>query len=158
VFQAFARIIREADTQFVVMDTAPTGHSLLLLDATGAYHREAARQMRKDEKEIATPLMQLQNVDRTKVLIVTLPENTPVQEASSLQDDLRRAGIEPWGWIINNSFAATGTKSQLLRRRAMNEIPHIETVLAKHAKRTALVPMKNEEPVGIERLLNLSTQ
>jgi len=156
VFQAFAKVIQEADKKFVVMDTAPTGHTLLLLDATGAYHREMARQMRKEEKEVATPLTQLQDRNRTKVLIVALPENTPVQEAAFLQEDLRRAGIEPWAWIINNSFAATATQSPLLRLRAENEIPQIELVLANHSKRAALVPIQYEEPVGVERLLKLS--
>ncbi len=156
VFQAFAKVIQEADEKFVVMDTAPTGHTLLLLDATGAYHREMARQMRKEEKEVATPLMQLQDENRTKVLIVALPENTPVQEAAFLQEDLRRAGIEPWAWIINNSFAATTTQSPLLRLRAGNEITQIDLVLEKHSKRAALVPIQNEEPVGVERLLVLT--
>ena len=156
VFQAFAKVIQEADEKFVVMDTAPTGHTLLLLDATGAYHREMARQMRREEREVATPLMQLQDGNRTKVLIVTLAENTPVQEAAFLQEDLRRAGIEPWAWIINNSFAATATQSPLLRMRAANEIPQIELVLTKHTQRAALVPIQYAEPVGVERLLNLT--
>ncbi|MFY8116972.1 MAG: arsenical pump-driving ATPase, partial [Roseateles sp.] len=128
VFQAFSRIIREAGRKFVVMDTAPTGHTLLLLDATGAYHREIARQMEGTGLHYTTPMMQLQDSSRTKVLIVTLAENTPVQEAAGLQQDLRRAGIEPWAWIINNSVAATGPRSALLRARALKELPYIEAV------------------------------
>ncbi|MCP6362617.1 arsenical pump-driving ATPase, partial [Klebsiella pneumoniae] len=77
VFQAFSRVIREAGKRFVVMDTAPTGHTLLLLDATGAYHREIARKM-GDKGHFTTPMMQLQDQERTKVLLVTLPETTPV--------------------------------------------------------------------------------
>ena len=95
VFQAFSRIIREAGKKFVVMDTAPTGHTLLLLDATGAYHREVARQMDKANLHFTTPMMQLQDPKQTKILIVTLAEKTPVLEAANLQSDLRRAGIEP---------------------------------------------------------------
>ncbi|EFP3482223.1 TPA: arsenite efflux transporter ATPase subunit ArsA, partial [Citrobacter freundii] len=104
VFQAFSRVIREAGKRFVVMDTAPTGHTLLLLDATGAYHREIARKM-EDKGHFTTPMMQLQDPERTKVLLVTLPETTPVLEAANLQSDLERAGIHPWGWIINNSLS-----------------------------------------------------
>ncbi|MBS0544071.1 MAG: arsenical pump-driving ATPase, partial [Proteobacteria bacterium] len=106
VFQAFSRIIREAGRKFVVMDTAPTGHTLLLLDATGAYHREVARQMGSTGMNFTTPMMQLQDPKRTKVLIATLAETTPVLEAASLQADLRRAGIEPWAWVVNASVAA----------------------------------------------------
>ncbi len=155
VFQAFSRIIREAGRKFVVMDTAPTGHTLLLLDATGAYHREIARQMANSGVHFTTPMMQLQDEGRTKVLIATLAENTPVQEAAFLQEDLRRAGIEPWAWIINNSVAATSSGSPLLRLRAAKEKPFIDAVASKHARRYAVVPLQAEEPVGLARLAAL---
>ncbi len=156
VFQAFSRVIREAGRKFVVMDTAPTGHTLLLLDATGAYHREIARQMTGSGVHFTTPMMQLQDEARTKVLIATLAENTPVQEAALLQGDLRRAGIEPWAWIINNSVAATAVSSPLLRARATRELPFIDAVATRHAKRYAVVPLLADEPVGIARLLTLA--
>lgn len=152
VFQAFSRIIREAGRKFVVMDTAPTGHTLLLLDATGAYHREIARQMSGSGVHFTTPMMQLQDEARTRVLITTLAENTPVQEAAALQDDLRRAGIEPWAWVVNNSVAVTRTQSPLLRARAARERPFIEAVAQQHARRYAVVPLMAEEPVGVDRL------
>jgi arsenite-transporting ATPase len=156
VFQAFSRIIKEAGKKFVVMDTAPTGHTLLLLDATGAYHREVSRQMGKTGMHYTTPMMQLQDSKRTKVLIVTLAETTPVLEAANLQEDLRRAGIEPWAWVVNNSIAATSTNSPFLRRRATNELHEIEAVKNKYAKRYAVVPLLSEEPIGVKRLLALS--
>lgn len=158
VFQAFSRIIREAGKKFVVMDTAPTGHTLLLLDATGAYHREIARQMGNKGIHFTTPMMQLQDPKQTKVLLVTLAETTPVLEAANLQDDLRRAGIEPWAWIINNSVAAANTRSPLLLQRAANERPEIAAVANVHAKRYALVPLLPVEPVGQENLRTLSSR
>ena len=100
VFQAFSRIIKEANDHFVIMDTAPTGHTLLLLDATGAYHREMVRQMGHAHDHVITPMMQLQDPEKTRVIIVTLAETTPVLEAAGLQQDLRRAGIDPWAWVI----------------------------------------------------------
>ncbi|HLO96603.1 MAG TPA: arsenical pump-driving ATPase [Burkholderiaceae bacterium] len=155
VFQAFSRVIREAGRKFVVMDTAPTGHTLLLLDATGAYHREIARQMSGAGLHFTTPMMQLQDGARTKVLIATLAESTPVQEAAQLQEDLRRAGIEPWAWVVNHSVAATATRSPLLRARAARERPFIEAVARRHARRHAVVPLQAEEPVGVDRLAAL---
>ena len=155
VFQAFSRIIREAGHKFVVMDTAPTGHTLLLLDATGAYHREVRRQMSGSGSGYTTPMMQLQDPAQTKVLIVTLPETTPVLEAARLQSDLQRAGIEPWAWVVNQSLAAANTHSPLLHRRALAEGPQIERVLHQFAKRCAVVPVLAEEPVGAHRLLQL---
>ncbi|MBI1886941.1 MAG: arsenical pump-driving ATPase [Nitrosomonadales bacterium] len=156
VFQAFSRIIREAGKKFVVMDTAPTGHTLLLLDATGAYHREVTRQMGNKGMRFTTPMMQLQDSKQTKVLIATLAEATPVLEAANLQADLRRAGIEPWAWIINTSVAAASAKSPLLRQRAANELREINAVASQHAQRYAVVPLLKDEPVGVARLLNLA--
>ena len=156
VFQAFSRIIREAGKKFVVMDTAPTGHTLLLLDATGAYHREVARQMDKTNLHFTTPMMQLQDAKQTKILIVTLAEKTPVLEAANLQEDLRRAGIEPWAWVVNNSAAATKTNSALLHQRAINELVEINSVAKQYSKRYAVVPMLKDEPVGVKKLLELA--
>jgi arsenite-transporting ATPase len=155
VFQAFSRIIREAGRKFVVMDTAPTGHTLLLLDATGAHHRDIVRQMGSTGMHFTTPMMQLQDPKQTKVLLVTLAETTPVLEAASLQADLRRAGIEPWAWIINNSVAAASVSSPLLRQRARNERVEIDAVASRHAHRYAVVPLLEDEPVGVERLEQL---
>ncbi|MEE7628035.1 arsenical pump-driving ATPase [Methylobacter sp. Wu8] len=155
VFQAFSRIIREAGHKFVVMDTAPTGHTLLLLDATGAYHREVSRQIGDSGLHYSTPMMKLQDAKQTKVLIVTLAETTPVLEAANLQADLRRAGIEPWAWVVNSSVAATTVHSPLLRQRAANELREIEDVADKYAPRYAVVPLLREEPVGVARLLEL---
>lgn len=156
VFQAFSRIIREAGKKFVVMDTAPTGHTLLLLDATGAYHRDIARQMGDKNIHFSTPMMQLQDPAQTKVLLVTLAETTPVLEAAKLQQDLRRAGIAPWAWIINNSIAAAHTRSPLLLQRAANERLEIAAVATAHAQRYALVPLQQAEPIGEVRLRALA--
>ena len=158
VFQAFSRVIREAGKKFVVMDTAPTGHTLLLLDATGAYHRDVVRQMGQSGTHFTTPMMQLQDPKQTKVILVTLAETTPVLEAANLQSDLRRAGIEPWAWIINNSVAAALPDSALLRQRARNEHREIEAVATQHARRYAVVPLMKDEPIGVQRLLELSGQ
>ena len=155
VFQAFSRAIREANHAFVVMDTAPTGHTLLLLDATGAYHREVARNM-KDSTRFTTPMMQLQNQEHTRILIVTLAETTPVLEATNLQEDLRRAGIEPWAWIVNQSLAAAHPASRLLALRAEQEWKQLESVQQEYASRIAVVPVQTEEPVGIEALRALA--
>ncbi len=157
VFHAFSRIVSQARNGFVVLDTAPTGHTLLLLDATGAYHRDVVRGLsERDASRLVTPLMRLQNPAYTKVIIVTLPETTPVSEAAQLQVDLRRAKIEPYAWVINASFAATGTRDPLLRQRIASEIAQIERVRRDFAKRVAIVPWMIEEPTGPEKLRLLS--
>ncbi|HIE6598894.1 TPA: arsenical pump-driving ATPase [Proteus mirabilis] len=155
VFQAFSRIIRDAGKRFVVMDTAPTGHTLLLLDATGAYHKEIAKKM-GEKGHYLTPMMQLQDPERTKVIITTLAETTPVLEAENLQNDLIRADIHPWAWVINNSLSITETTSPLLLSRAEQEVAQIKKVTSTLAKRVAIVPLLETEPVGISALSQLA--
>jgi arsenite/tail-anchored protein-transporting ATPase len=157
VFQAFSRAIRESRRKFVVMDTAPTGHTLLLLDATGSYHRDIIRHAAAGDQKsgLVTPMMRLQNPKQTRILIVTLPETTPVLEAEHLQNDLRRAGIEPWGWIVNSSLAATETKHPLLQHRADSEIAQISKVRDDLAERFVVVPMQAEDPIGATKLRTL---
>ncbi|PKO65273.1 MAG: arsenical pump-driving ATPase [Betaproteobacteria bacterium HGW-Betaproteobacteria-16] len=165
VFHAFSRVVNEARSSFVVLDTAPTGHSLLLMDATGAYHRQMVQQYEgKTETNpeskglhIITPLMRLQDATMTRVIIVTLPETTPVTQAAALQDDLRRAKIEPWAWVINKSIAATGTTDPLLQARLQGEIRQTERIAGGLAKRTFVLPWLPASPVGVEALGALVT-
>ncbi|MBD7993926.1 arsenical pump-driving ATPase [Arthrobacter sp. Sa2CUA1] len=154
VFQAFSRVIHEASRHFVVVDTAPTGHTLLLLDATGSYHREISRQL-GEGTHFTTPLMRLRNPEETKVLLVTLAETTPRLEAEELQEDLERAGIRPWAWVINNSLAAARPRSPLLQQRAGAEINEINMISEAH-RRYAIVPMQPGDPVGIDTLAGLT--
>ena len=150
VFQAFSRAVMSGRKEFMVIDTAPTGHTLLLLDTAGAYHRQLTQNAPAGVR-IHTPLMLLQDSAYTKILIVALPETTPVLEASALQDDLRRAGIEPYAWVINASLAAAQPADPLLRSRAAAEVRQIAKVKESLAQRVALVPFQAEEPVGATR-------
>jgi arsenite-transporting ATPase len=156
VFHAFSRVVNEARSSFVVLDTAPTGHSLLLMDATGAYHRQMVQQYEGQQStkglHIVTPLMRLQDATMTRVIIVTLPETTPVTQAAALQDDLRRANIEPWAWVINKSIAATGTTDPLLQARLQGEIRQAERIAGGLAKRTFVLPWLPASPVGVAAL------
>lgn len=150
VFGEFSHLIARARKEFVVIDTAPTGHTLLLLDATGSYHRDIVRNL-GDSAGTMTPLMRLQDSNLTKVMIVTLPEATPVQEAVDLQQDLQRAGISPWAWIVNQSLAAAQTSNSVLAARAAAEAPHLAQV-DELAPRLAVVPLLAVEPSGRDAL------
>jgi len=153
VFHAFSRVVNEARSAFVVLDTAPTGHSLLLMDATGAYHRQMVRELEGHTAgRLVTPLMRLQDPDHTKIILVTLPETTPVSQASALQDDLRRANIEPYAWVLNKSMAAAGTSDPLLAARLKVERQQMQRIEAGLSKSTYVVPWMAQAPVGLTEL------
>lgn len=157
VFHAFSRTISEARSAFVILDTAPTGHTLLLMDATGAYHRQIMRDFARHPitGRIITPLMRLQDPLYTHVILVTLPEIAPVSEAAALQEDLRRAKIEPFAWVINRSLLASGTEDPLLRQRLIGERKQIERVRQSLAQKTFIVPWQVTPPVGLPALKQL---
>ena len=158
VFHAFSRIVSEARSAFVVLDTAPTGHSLLLMDATGAYHRQMVQNLPSQPGggRLITPLMRLQDSTYTHVILVTLAEITPVSQATALQEDLRRAGIEPFAWVINKCLVASGTRDPLLLRRLTGERLQIARVHDRLAKAAYLLPRLAEPPVGIAALERLT--
>ncbi|MGA9667490.1 MAG: arsenical pump-driving ATPase [Gallionella sp.] len=155
VFRAFAQIVDKGSDGFVVLDTAPTGHTLLLLDAAEAFHREVLRTQGDMPKSVVELLPRLRDPNFTRILIVTLSEATPVHEAQRLQQELARAGITPYGWVINQSLFSSETKDPLLRLRGDFEVPYIRHVTSELSERTALVPWLAELPVGQEGLSQL---
>ncbi len=158
VFHAFSRVISESRRRFVVLDTAPTGHSLLLMDATGAYHRQALRDLGPglNPARVTTPLMRLQDPALTHVVIVTLPETTPVSQAAALQEDLRRAKVEPFAWVVNRSLSAAGARDPLLAAKLNGERRQLERIATGLAKRVFVVPWLPNAPVGADTLGDLA--
>ncbi|MDO9237782.1 MAG: arsenical pump-driving ATPase [Aquabacterium sp.] len=153
VFHAFSRTVAEARSAFVVLDTAPTGHSLLLMDAAGAYHRQMTREFEtRAAVHVVTPLMRLQDANYTRIILVTLPEVTPVSQAAALQDDLRRAKIEPYAWVINKSILASGTQDPLLQARLDGERRQMARMADGLAQRRYVVPWLPQAPVGLAAL------
>ena len=158
VFRAFAREVGQGTDRFVVLDTAPTGHTLLLLDASQSYQRELERQARTTQpEEVLRLLERLRDPAFTHILLITLPEATPVHEAAALQEDLRRAHIEPFAWVINSSLLYSGTCDPLLQRREVTEHRYLREVVEKQAARTAWLPWQAEEPVGPDALARLAS-
>ena len=157
VFRAFAREVGNGTNRFVVLDTAPTGHTLLLLDASEAYNRELQRQSRSTQPEAVMRLLErLRDPAFTRILLITLPEATPVHEAAALQEDLRRAHIEPFAWVINQSLLQSGSCDPLLIRREEAEHRYLREVVEKQATRTAWLPWQAQEPTGPEALARLA--
>lgn len=155
VFHAFSHIVSQARNGFVVLDTAPTGHSLLLMDAAGAYHRQMMSTFEKQTGttvNVVTPLMRLQDPDYTRIILVALPEVAPVSQASALQEDLRRANIEPYAWVLNRSVLAATTKDPLLASRLQGEVKQMKRINEGLSHNLFAIPFQSEPPVGVHAL------
>ena len=156
VFYVFLCMVVFVCSVFVVLDTAPTGHSLLLMDATGAYHRQMTREFEgKSTAHVVTPLMRLQDPDYTRIILVTLPETTPVSQAAALQDDLRRARIEPYAWVVNKSILAARTQDPVLKARLQGERRQLARIADGLATKAFFIPWAARPPVGVAGLEQL---
>lgn len=154
VFRAFAEIVDRSENEVVVIDTAPTGHTLLLLDSTQSYHKEIQRSQGDIPDSVKKLLPKLRNEKETAVIIVTLAETTPVYEAVRLQNDLNRAEIHSKWWVINSSFYATNTSNSILKVKANNEIQWINKVNEISKGNFAVIEWMAEEVKG-EKLSDL---
>lgn len=148
VFRAFAEIVERSENEVVVIDTAPTGHTLLLLDSTQSYNREIERSQGDTPESVKKLLPKLRDEKQTEVIVVTLAETTPVYEATRLKEDLNRAGINVKWWVINSSFYATNTTNDILKVKASNEIQWINKVNEISKKKFAIIEWIPEKLKG----------
>ncbi len=149
VFRAFAETVAQGEDRFVVIDTAPTGHTLLLLDAAESYHREVLRKPSGSPQAVQQLLPRLRDPAFTHVLLVTLPEATPIHEAMQLERDLARANIKPFAWIVNQSLTPLVVTDPVLCSRRAHEAAHLQE-LVEHAARVVLEPW-SVEPLALSR-------
>lgn len=161
VFRAFAEVVDQSKDQIVVIDTAPTGHTLLLLDASEAYHKEISRSAGDIPDSVRNLLPKLRDEAYTSIVITTLPETTPILEASRLEDDLLRANIAIHWWVINQSFYITDTADPVLAKKAQDELIWIQKVNELSNGQFAIIPWSIQEPKGtkgLNELLNIKTK
>ena len=156
VFHAFARTVAEAAGRFVVIDTAPTGHTLLLLESSQSFARQASVRGDRADDPATSLFAALADELRTRIVLVAVPEATPVHEALALQDDLARSGLRPWTWVANSSLAAASPTDPVLRARAADEARWLLEMTAASPRRPVVVPWQGEVPTGADALRRLT--
>ncbi len=137
VFRAFAETVAQGAQRFVIIDTAPTGHTLLLLDAAESYHREVLRKPSGSPEAVRQLLPRLRDPAWSHLLLVTLPEATPIHEAMQLERDLARADIRPMAWVVNQCLTTLTVTDPVLRARQAQEAGFLQE-LTRHAPRVVL--------------------
>ncbi|NQY25440.1 MAG: arsenical pump-driving ATPase [Campylobacteraceae bacterium] len=146
IFEAFASTVNKAKERFVVLDTAPTGHTLMLLDASNAYHKELSKNVKNENSDDLIQLIPLLKDKKfTKILLLALAEATPTHEAKALQEDLQRAGITPYAWVINRSFVLCKTSNRVLQHKALNEVKYINEIKNTLSKKVVISPWIKDE-------------
>lgn len=158
VFRAFAQKVEEGKHGFVVLDTAPTGHTLLLLDATEAYHRQVSHTLADTPEAVRQLLPRLRDPNYTRIIIATLPESTPVHEAAFLQQDLRRAQITPFAWVVNQCLTPLVVRDPILKARQSTEAIFLKEVCTVHSSRTFMVPWMKDAFDSQEIMLDASVR
>ncbi len=158
IFEAFATTVNKAKERFVVLDTAPTGHTLMLLDASSAYHKELSKNVQEEKSEELRALIPaLKDKKFTKILLLALAEATPTHEAKALQEDLQRASIQPYAWVINRSFALCKTNNNILKHKALNELKYINEIKNTLSEKVVISPWIKDEinnSVTLKKLLH----
>ena len=147
VFRAFAELVEKADDEIVVIDTAPTGHTLLLLDSTLSYHQEVQRTQGQIPKSVKNLLPRLRG-EETEVLIVSLAEATPFYEAYRLEEDLTRASIHTNWWIVNSSLYKANPSNKMLSAKANEEVKWINKILNHTSGKLAVIEWTKEDLCG----------
>lgn len=147
VFRAFAELVEKADDEIVVIDTAPTGHTLLLLDSTLSYHQEVQRTQGQVPESVKNLLPRLRG-EETEVLIVSLAEATPFYEASRLEEDLTRASIHTNWWIVNSSLYKANPGNKMLSAKANEEVKWINKILDHTSGKLAVIEWTKEDLCG----------
>lgn len=95
----------------------------------GSYHKEVMKTFSLGPSRITMPYMSLQDGDFAKIILVALPERTPMREAKALQNDSNRAGIETHSCVINQSLSILENLSDpVLVKRAQAEVEIINQI------------------------------
>lgn len=157
-FDKFIRFIEGREYDVVVFDTAPTGHTLRLLDLPFDYAKqvemmvateESAGVKQETQNRFREIISLLRDKDRAVFSFVLYPESTPIMESYRAMLDLKHAGIETRLVVANLILPEEVCVNDFFRNRRRMQMKHLKEINRKFKLPVLQFPMMQQEIRGI---------
>jgi arsenite-transporting ATPase len=160
-FDKFIQYIEGRDYEVVVFDTAPTGHTLRLLDLPFDYAKQVEMMSSAAEsienKETAQHrfrdiISTLRDKDMTVFSLVLYPESTPIMESYRAMLDLKEAGIETQLVIANMVLPEKVCSNNFFKNRRQMQLKYLQEIKDRFNLPVLQFPLMQEEIKGLNLL------
>lgn len=168
-FDRFTDFLQEPEFEIVIFDTAPTGHTLRLLELpvewSGVIEKAAksesggqtcigpAAALAESKEKFDRALAGIRNPKQTTFIFVLRPEVTPIYEAKRAISELEKLGITSQELIVNGIYPKSGCDNPFMLRRFAKQQEFLNQIKQVFSLPTTLMELEAGEIIGKENLL-----